>query len=246
MGCPHCTQNRARAHLFAVSLLVAAAGTFANNRSTEAGGKEPESSGQIGDGEPLDRCWYECVEYGEVKCSGGSVKNPYSGRRLRQFSFNTNFGNPLPEQTQSTGTHQAVDRSAVSFNSRSGTASSLQGKPIDSYTFEEKCKAVNECRLIEGSGVPCGWCQTGTAFGEGFSSTCRKDGVGNCYPREECPGIWTWQFFRCPAINEFGCTQECKYHIKKCINSNFDKRPMDPAGIVEEDFQYFPDWVNGR
>mmetsp|Transcript_20246 Transcript_20246/g.52905 ORF Transcript_20246/g.52905 Transcript_20246/m.52905 type:complete len:221 (-) Transcript_20246:186-848(-) len=190
------------------------------------------------EGTTLDTCWYECVEYGELDCNSAPVaSNPYQGRRLAQFGFSREFSNPVPDDSP---------EQRASLNARSGASSSFAPKPIDDYTFAEKCDMVSQCKHIEGSGVPCGWCQTGTGFGLGFPATCRKDGVGNCYPRQQCSGIWTWQYFRCPADNAYGCVQPCKYHIKKCVDSNFDNRPVDPLEIVDEDFQYFPSWVNGR
>lgn len=189
---------------------------------------------------PLDRCWYECAEYGELDCNSAPVAaNPYQGRKLAQFGFSRGFSNPLPDSA-------APATAGGSLNTRSGASSSFAPKPIDQYSFEEICMNVQQCRQVEGSGVPCGWCQTGTGFGQGFGATCRKDGVGNCYPRAECDGIWTWQFFRCPLDNQFGCRQPCKYHIKKCVDSNFDNFDFEELEIVEEGFQYFPEWINGR
>lgn len=58
--------------------------------------------------------------------------------------------------------------------------------------------------------------------------------------------MWTWQHFYCPQSNEFGCDQKCEYFMKKCVSSDFDQIPENNVEIVNEDFKYFPKWVNGR
>mmetsp|Transcript_18912 Transcript_18912/g.52750 ORF Transcript_18912/g.52750 Transcript_18912/m.52750 type:complete len:235 (+) Transcript_18912:112-816(+) len=229
----------------ALLLLCAVSLSVVDGKASRVLAQNGEAPAQVQVGS-LDTCWYECVEYSDVQCGEvpAAPANPWRNRRLSQFNFNSAFKNPLPAQAAG-GETMVGSQSGGDFTTRAGGSSSFLPKPIDQYTFEEKCEAVTQCRQIEGSGVPCGWCKTGTGFQEGYSSTCRKDGVGNCYPREPCDGIWTWQYFRCPADNEFGCSQECKYFIKKCVSSDFDQRPEDPLEIVNEDFQYFPQWVNG-
>lgn len=85
----------------------------------------------------LDWCWYECVEYGELFCQEQDPPdNPFGNRKLSQFSLGREFSNPLPGSARNTGS----------------TRTGFQSKPIDEYTFEEKCNSVYECRQIEGSG----------------------------------------------------------------------------------------------
>ena len=75
-------------------------------------------------------------------CGGSPAahESPYLGRRrsLRQFK-DMKFDRPLP------GNSISAARAARSFSAE------LEVKPIDQWTFEEKCLAVTECRQVEGS-----------------------------------------------------------------------------------------------